>query len=94
MEWIVKAQNRLAQKIKGVMPAVFKGDYIEMRVPPGIHGKEFPRKFIRGRIDPGIAAIVQQIREYGYNLEDVGQSNIYYDEAEDQVWIIDYSHLT
>ncbi len=94
LEWIAETQTRLAETIKGIMPATYCGEYLEMRIPPGVHCKEMAKKKFQSKVKPIIENIVRQVEDHGYNLKDLGKSNVYYDEAENQAWIIDYSHLT
>jgi len=94
LEWIAKTQTRLAETIPGIMSAICHGDHIEMRIPPGIHCREIPKRRFRREIKPKVDEVVRQVNEHGYELKDTGRCNVYYDHASDQVWIIDYSHLT
>jgi len=94
LEWIARTQTRLSETIKGIMPATCHGDYIEMAIPPGMHCKTLTKRQFKHEIKPKVDEIVSLVAGQGYTLKDTGKNNVYYDEAEDQVWIIDYSHLT
>ena len=37
--------------------------------------------------------IFEAVNELGYVLIDIGQSDIFYDESDDQVYIVDFSQL-
>ncbi len=94
MQWIAETQTRLAEIIKGIMPATYHGDYIEMRIAPGVQCKKIEKRKFRAHVKPMIEEIVRQVEAHGCKLTDLGRTNVFYDETEDQVWIIDYSHLT
>lgn len=89
-------QNELNKSFpEWTIPAVCFDDFIVCPIPDGKSGLEYPQ--MKKELKERVEAIHQEMMAYGYRLggEDVGNlENIYYDEDNDKITIIDYSHLS
>ncbi len=90
---IVNAQNYLAERVKGCIPAELKDGYIEMPIPPGRFAKEWPKAYFKKVIKPEAKKIGVEIKNHGYQIRDIGWANTFWDEENHQAWIIDYSDI-
>jgi len=89
LQYIAEAQTYLSQHVEGVLPCYLMGKWLVMPTAPGKRGDAFSDnkwECIKQKRDE----IVSQIREHGYTLGDVGKKNVFYDEREDKVYIIDF----
>ncbi len=88
---IVDIQNYLADNVAGILPVERYGDVLVMPRAPGTRADEIRDQwpYIRDKR----TEIFEAVNELGYVLIDIGQSDIFYDESDDQVYIVDFSQL-
>lgn len=90
---IVKAQNYLAERVKGCIPAELKDGFIEMPMPPGKWAKEWEKPYYNKVIQPEVQKVGVEIKKHGYRISDIGWANTFWDADKNQAWIIDYSDV-
>jgi len=85
VEKMAKIQNDLAEKIECVLPCKYHDGVLIMQRAPGKRADNYDKAFI----DEKLIDIRKKIVGYGYQTQDLGLKNIFYDEESNKITLID-----
>lgn len=88
LKFIAEAQTELAEHVNGVLPCWMIENVLIMPKAKGRRADACLSK--KAHIKALKAEILHKIKDLGYELRDTGARNMFYDEAEDQVYMIDF----
>jgi len=88
LKFISDSQTELSEKVNGVLPCwLIEG----VLIMPKAKGKRSDHhKDKKEHIKALRQEILDQIKSFGYELKDHGFKNMFYDEEQDQVYMIDF----
>ena len=87
---IVEVQNYLADHVEGILPVERVEDVLVMPRAPGKRADERDDwLYLRDLRDE----IQDAVGDLGYVIMDIGASNMFYDEDEDQLYLVDFSQI-
>ena len=90
LDEIVEVQNYLAEHVDGILPVERIEDMLVMPRAPGERADERDDWLsLRDRRDE----IQETVNDLGYVIMDIGSSDMFYDEAEDQLYLVDFSQV-
>ena len=90
LDEIVAVQNHLAEHVDGILPVERIEDVLVMPRAPGERADERDDWLaLRDRRDE----IQGAVNDLGYVIMDIGASDMFYDEAEDQLYLVDFSQV-
>ncbi len=87
LKFISDSQTKLSD-IKGVLPCWLIENVLVMPKAKGKRSDQYPEK--KAHIKALRNEILEKIKGKGYELRDTGQRNMFYDEEQDQVYMIDF----
>jgi len=88
LKFISDAQTSISENVNGVLPCWLIEGVLVMPKAKGVRSDKVPEK--KGHIKQLRSKVLEQIKELGYELRDHGFKNIFYDEDQDQVYMIDF----
>ena len=87
---IVEVQNYLAEHVAGILPVERVDDLLVMPRVPGERADERDDwLYLRDLRDE----IQSQVNDLGYVIMDIGSSDMFYDETDDQLYLVDFSQV-
>ena len=87
---IVKVQNYLAEHVAGILPVERVEDLLVMPRVPGERADERDDwLYLRDLRDD----IQSQVNDLGYVIMDIGASDMFYNEEDDQLYLVDFSQV-
>ena len=87
---IVEVQNYLAEHVDGILPVERVEDVLVMARAPGERAdKRDDWLYLRDLRDE----IQAQVNDLGYVIMDIGVSDMFYDESDDQLYLVDFSQV-
>ena len=90
LDGIVEVQNYLAEHVAGILPVERIEDLLVMPRVPGERADERDDwLYLRELRDE----IQSQVNELGYVIMDIGASDMFYDEDDDQLYLVDFSQV-
>lgn len=88
LKFIADTQTELAEHVNGVLPCWLIENVLVMPKAKGRRADACLSK--KAHIKGLKMEILSKIKDMGYELKDTGSRNMFYDEAEDQVYMIDF----
>ena len=89
---ITDLQNELSVKLDGILPCKLVENVIIMPKAKGVRADKLTGKKKDRAIDL-VQKKRRKIKKLGYEIDDLGAKNYFYDEEKDKVWIIDFDKL-
>ena len=87
---IVEVQNHLAEHVDGILPVERVEDVLVMARAPGERAdKRDDWLSLRNLRDE----IQEAVNDLGYVIMDIGASDMFYDESDDQLYLVDFSQV-
>ena len=89
---IALLQTELSELVDGVLPCEYKEGCLVMPKAPGIRGDRVDvdkKTYIQNEIEK----IYKKIQDNGYQLGDISLTNVFYDEDNDKVYLIDFDSV-
>ena len=87
---IVEVQNHLAEHVDGILPVERVEDVLVMARAPGERAdKRDDWLSLRNLRDE----IQEAVNDLGYVIMDIGASDMFYDETDDQLYLVDFSQV-
>ncbi len=88
LKFIADTQTKVSEHVDGVLPCWLIDNVLIMPKAPGKRADEFPDK--KTYFKNMKQKILSQIKDLGYDLRDTGMKNMFYDESQDQIYMIDF----
>lgn len=87
---IVEVQNHVAEQVDGILSVERVDDLLVMLRVPGERADERDDwLYLRELRDE----IQSEVNDLGYVIMDIGASDMFYDEADDQLYLVDFSQV-
>ncbi len=98
LQRMADTQNELAGLIEGVLPCHVGEGYLHMPRAKGVRLREYTRKQGRPRVKTPVAdklkvQMITKAREHGYDLSDMSKRNLFYDEEEQKLYLVDFHQV-
>jgi len=89
---IAEIQTQASEQIPGILPCYYREGALVMPKAPGIRVDKIKCPEKLKHINRQKDHIVSQVKALGYDIHDSRKANLFYDEENDQLYIIDF-HL-
>lgn len=93
MDRIAKFQTELSRKVNGVLPCTKVDNVLVMPKSPGKRTDEYRGAKLKNHIRHLVSRKKKEIEMLGYKISDLSWKNCFYDEENDQLYIIDLHKL-